>query len=519
MSLSYLLSRETYHTQFNWDETTAQGVALLTIPLRPNYFQTVILGPPVSTLAGPLGYLSNFFYYYHGSIRLTLRFAKTERHQGRIAVVFYPGNLTADPGYSHIAYAPQEVIDISTGSEWTFTFPYTSQQYYTKMSDQYGLMVVYVVNELTGDSTVANNVDCLIYVSADPEFEYAFPRVNNGAIVSPGVDAPAPPVANREPAPRGGGDEIIRCKSAKFQRKHVHVTVGNTQTTPQGTEYAGVCIGERVLSLKQLLLVPCEVTFLETSLDPYYEMRAFTIGVTTDNTAAGTAEWAGDRWSQFAPLYAFSRGGMVLHFICDKDGSEFQTWVQPNFNLDTASFRARLTAPGSSTSARKAFATNKYLSLYVPQYSQNQCRLNRVSTWRGGVGVPEPVDQYSAQTLTYLECRTGAFTGFPHIYRAAADDTQLGFFLGVPPYNLGSQSTLDTPVPAPLAPVSATFAAGEEALPPNPPCAALDSPSLGPSPQGWGRKTPATSQDRNTTGPQAKAGGETGGIAPTRHKL
>lgn len=491
MSLSYLVSRETYHTQFNWADDTTQGTAMLEIPMRPTYFQTILVGPPVSTLAGPLGYLTNFFYYYHGSIKLTFRFAKTERHQGRMVVAFYPGTtITSDPGYANIAYAPQEVIDIATGSEWTFTFPYTSQKYYEQCGTQYGRVIVYVMNELSGDSTVANNIDCLVYVSAEPDFEFAFPRVNNGSIVSPGVD-----------------EGIIKNKAGKFQRKHVHVTVGNSSTTDQGVEYAAVCQGEKILSIKQLLMVPCQVPLLISTANQYYKMRPFTIGVTTDATAAGTGEWAGDTWSQFAPLYAMSRGGLILSVGEGTTQLDHCWWVQPNVNDDTASITGSNTAPGSLTAARRSISRDKYSSVYVPQYTQNQCRLNRVSTWRAATGTPEPVDQYSARSLLYLAGRNAAFSTMPDIYRAAADDTQLGFFLGVPPYSVGTQTTPMEQPPAPSSPPAFVPVDGEEATPPNLPSSAVSSPSSLTTATLWGRKTPATSQERKTTGPSAKAAG------------
>jgi hypothetical protein len=482
MSLSYLVQKETYHTQFNWAHDTTAGTPLLQIPLRPNYFQTTIVGPPLRSLAGPLGYLSNFFWYYHGAILLTLRFSKTARHQGRMVVVFYPGNLSSDPGYANAAYAPQEIIDISTGNEWTFKFPYTSQKYYEKCSVQYGRVLIYVMNELTGDSTVADNIDCLVYVSAEENFEYALPRVNNGVIISPGVD------------------EVVMNKSGAFQRKAVHVTVGNTKSTDQGDDYAKYCQGERILSIKQLLAAPREPTFLDATLVQFYRMRPFTIGISVDNTAPNTGDWSGDPWSQFAPLYAYSRGGVVLGTWVGNNDANHLWWIQPNNDSSTKPWSTAISAPGSYTNARKVPENIMYSSVYVPQYTQNQCRLNRVSSARGGIGTPEPVDQYSSQTLVYLASRSGAFTSLPKIFRSAADDTQFGFFLGVPPYAIGDQTITEAP-PAPLQDVACSMLSLEVDKGPFPhmvdpahsPSASTDIPM-------WARKKQDPVPGKKTTG-------------------
>lgn len=135
----------------------------------------------------PMCYMSRFFRYWRGDIKVTLKAVKTSFHSGRILLVWIPqdGNgitpttvLPADK----LAYLHRTIIDLRNESEWTFTLPYCSTStwknvYPTSSNglDSSGLFQIYLLNTLTAPDSCASNINFLVEWSAGENFEFAVP--------------------------------------------------------------------------------------------------------------------------------------------------------------------------------------------------------------------------------------------------------------------------------------------------------------------------------------------------------
>ena len=177
MQLAYLLSKTYWFNTYNWTTSNAPGTLIASITMCPMSFTRTISGPPSAIASGPLAYLAAQFTFYRGSIKLVLKFTKTPIHQGRLAIVFYPGVAIA-PTSSFAPYGHREIVDISQFNEWSFIVPFTSDQPYLPVTSSFGLVAIYVVNELTGPSTVASNINILAEVCGGPDLELYHPSEN-----------------------------------------------------------------------------------------------------------------------------------------------------------------------------------------------------------------------------------------------------------------------------------------------------------------------------------------------------
>ena len=437
-ALDYLLTKYTWLSVTSLDDTAPAGAVTYTKPLRPNAMKITNAGPPVNFSGGPVGYMADMFQMYHGNFKMRMRISKTPYHEGRLAVVFYPG-LTSPPSYDLSAYANQDIIDLSEGMEWEFTFPYCSQQYYLPIDTAYGVVAVYVVNPIVAPSIASNTIQINYEWAADAGFEYAFPRATQMSVYSPTV-------TSVEEDHEGNADHCVM--AAGFQKKKIMTTIGASKTSDQDVDYARACIGEKIMSIKQLLLMRQRpiVNGIGTVAGSYYRFRPFTIGIAKGDTiATDWADFSGDYISLFAPCFAYSRGGVEIGFSVPQAGGQLMmSYITPNYDniLEPAS---KTTSPPTNYNACRSPELGPLTGVvYCPQYGYNVSRLNRVSLAIGNTGTFEPNDQWSSPVILWLET---SIVKTPLVWRNAADDYQLGCFLGVPNWIIGTNS--NDPAPAP----------------------------------------------------------------------
>jgi hypothetical protein len=434
MSLDYLLQKSYYTAAVNWTGAMAQGHQLYLDGTAPQDFVVIDSSPflPVYS-AGPLGYFSYFFGAYHGSVKFTFKLVKTDMHQGRLLVAFFPG-VAAPISYANTIYCHREYIDISKGTEFSFVFPYTDEAPYKLVDQGYGRIVVYVVNELTGPSTVADNIDILIEVGAAPGFEYAMPVTNN---IQPVFEVTEPKLSARVKMLLEAEGKEMRPSSNPIPAKQARTTissgpVGGSIEIPSELKLATKCIGERVLSVKQLMLGSTEVWLSGVLLGS--RVRPFTFGIgEISSTDMVSADCTGDAWTQFGTMYAFYRGGCVWRQVFQGNTTAFKT----HFVFDSSGGAAYelVGADVEMCHKRVVFAdlTSKVTSTQFPFYNRSWCRLVRGSTTQGASGTPEPSDYMGQEVFMYTE--SGGTVGGTNTYlRQASDDAQFGFFLGVLPF-------------------------------------------------------------------------------------
>lgn len=446
MSFNYLKTRKALINSFTWNVTDGQDTTLFTQGIGATMGgDTVAMGNGVvSNVAQwhpPFSYVAQYFASWRGSIKITLKFVKTDFHSGRILVMFLPGKILTAPTTDASVLALREIIDVRSQSEVTLTFPYLLANQYNEVIRTSGVVIIRVLNELKAPSTVAQRVTVLMYASAGDDFELAMPG-------SRSVDLPLPLV------PQIGGVE------AGPDQTIIDQVVGGYSTGPVVVEPSAQCVGEMFTSIKQLLtrytplVTRTSVNSTTSSVSLYpYSIQLPTATYDPDSVFTQPLMTL-DALSLFAFGYVLYRGrvrildspdtvnGNVAPILevalsmkenslgspasqvlmTNTDYSEFFTAV-----ADLAVGPSALT--NDELPARQIFDPINGFEVAVPYYCRTRMSRTMIS----------PFDQDVPRTLDspvpYLKIqRKGTPVSTDHkLFRSCADDFQLAYFVGFPP--------------------------------------------------------------------------------------
>jgi hypothetical protein len=215
-----IAKRESWLTNFVWPENTGSEVLLWNARVNPGLYHEAVPGtkylPAMAATIQP-------FEYWTGTIKFRFQIVCSAYHKGRIKIVFDPHTLGLTPEYN-VNYV--KVVDIAECSDFTVSIPAAqpntfltcpsvcttsasegwSATRFTTTDDVYstGVIGVYVVNDLTTpNSTVNNDIQINVFVSAGDDFEVAVPRdifanlvfkpqagIETDAICADGLDEP-----------------------------------------------------------------------------------------------------------------------------------------------------------------------------------------------------------------------------------------------------------------------------------------------------------------------------------------
>lgn len=427
-ALDFILTKSCNIQLDTWNTSQGSAVRIWSRVLRPSSFETTVLGPPIVKRGHPVCYLANMFAYYHGSFRFIFRLSKTPLHQGRLMFVFYP-RLGTDPGMGSSYYAHRDFIDISKGSIFKFDVPYTYNQTYLPTNASYGMVCLYILQELTAPSTVSSTIDIISEVACCPGFDFAAPLADCGN-VEPYITSYSAYKTN------SGTNSPCKINEVKL--------VGNASGSTPSLSNAARCIGERIVSLRQLMQTSTAPAYPPATIGYKIAVRPFTIGASNTDNILERGAMGGDYYSLFASMYAYSRGGMTLRASWQSATSigKMRAFVENSPTGVDLPIKTWGEEPQLSRSPG-FYPSNNLMSVYCPQYTPLHMRLNRISTISidGTGGTQEPND-----ALTFRGCVV--FTQFSvtgdriDLLRQCSDDLQLGMFLGPLPW------TFLTTVPA-----------------------------------------------------------------------
>lgn len=187
MDLNKVIKLPMLISTFEFPATAAAKSPLLRIPVRP----TIGANNTGDTNIQPsfLGFVSQFFCYWQGSIQYEFEFVATRFHSGKLLVAFIPNSFI--PTGSSITYDllansnPTAILDIQQTSKISFTVPFQSatplKTTYLNSTDlpYIGHVYVFVQNQLVHASNVAPRIDVNVYVRAGPDFTFMVPRLPN----------------------------------------------------------------------------------------------------------------------------------------------------------------------------------------------------------------------------------------------------------------------------------------------------------------------------------------------------
>jgi hypothetical protein len=448
-SFAYLCGIKSQIFRFAYGVSTPTGTKLFTLPLDPGHmfadsgFPAAVSGNQQSAvIAHPMFYIANLFGYYRGSLGVCVKLSKTIFHSGRLMVVFEPfytdtGGMNLpfpQPRVNTIADAincHKDIVDIRSGDEFSFSFPYTSPTPYKPVGLPYGYMHVFVLNQLVrNDTAVSDQIDVGIRVHACEDIEFAVP--------TDPVYWPLRVSGTDDSEPFGGDartlDTVLYESGLEVRDTTlVEKPIGSSMTPSATVSMAELAIGEKLLSLKQVAMKSKIVEkFGGTKLaqrDPFVvdQFYASSIG------EAGFKQWF-DFYSYVGSLYLYGRGGVIL--TIHKDGGvpmaiTHTMFPDPSSLVPRAPFgeyRNMLLLKNGAGADR----------VYIPPYDCSFVRYNHSTPGTIAPGLVPAVFKQAGFSQTFLQLHTLVNSGLEvsnqeyQIYRAAAEDTQFGCFIGVP---------------------------------------------------------------------------------------
>jgi hypothetical protein len=197
--------------------------------------------------------LGTMFRYFRGGFRFRVKVNKTRFHAGRLALVFTPYSALStevndlwvptditDPNLTTDLLGHSLIWDLREDSEVAFDCPYIYAKPYCEYYEPYGTFTISVVDNISAPDNVSDTLTFAVEVEALPGFEYSYPQQSD-YVIDPSIDYRSQQIL--------GGTEPL---SAAIQPQSGSMAAMCPFPT-DNTDMSCECIGERILSTKQLL--------------------------------------------------------------------------------------------------------------------------------------------------------------------------------------------------------------------------------------------------------------------------
>lgn len=201
LNIRSIAQRESYLTTFNWNIGTAPETLLWNSRVSPVLWAespTALLPNSPAHHFPACAFAALPFKFWRGTLRFRFQVVASAFHKGRIKVVYDPNHFQGNTylGFTEYNVNYLKVVDIAEESDFTVEIgnaqavSYLDHAYpgldsvtevysttpYLANGPGNGVIGIYVVNELTTpNSTVVNNIEINVFVSAGDDFEVAVP--------------------------------------------------------------------------------------------------------------------------------------------------------------------------------------------------------------------------------------------------------------------------------------------------------------------------------------------------------
>lgn len=437
MSIDYVKAIPAFYASFIWPFTSTSGTVLYFDWTDPSKYYTSSTDG-ISTLYSftPVGMLGSLFAQWQGSIRITLRFAKTQFHAGRLAFIYNlqdQASTMVAATQTNLPYTYKHIIDLSKGSDFTFELPYIANTEWCLTGfdsdagqQSPGKWSIMVVDPLIYAATVPNSIRCVVEVAGGKDLHFAVPKQFSGVPCS-----------------------ILNFQSGMVEKENVDSIEKTMVGTTNVTNYHQSCAnstGEIINSLRCLIkrggLVMNGGTGTNTtsfSIGPH-------ISYNYNNNAAAVPSGVInlDPYNLISSFYVLGRGGFRTSLTAASGQSAVAYWIMWFATQNaTAPAWSSVLATFTSTFSQSLYATTgfslapirggEFKGVQTPQYLQAhsrnipECTVYATSTTVPGFPSSPMVDKGAI----YLRS-VGTLTA-QYVYRAVADDHTLGGFVSIPP--------------------------------------------------------------------------------------
>jgi hypothetical protein len=418
MSINFLKARWAFFGNFTMNYNDASQSLIYSQNVGPNSFNsTYIAGTSgsknvSSQVLTPVGFLGQLFHLYRGGFMVKFHFYKTQFHTGRLLICYSSG--TTVPSLATSAYLHRAIIDLSAGNEVCLSFPYTAVSDYLSTHAVSGYFYVFTLNPLRGPDAVMTSIDVTMEVCGAPDLEYQVP-----------ANAPLDPIVCQ----MGGDEETpdnLLCEN-----------IGGSVVPQQIAGSSQYCVGEHVTSVLQLCKAYTRWALPSLAWAAQGVVRIAPFVTQSFSMVASTATLTtpvigGDYIDLLSGCYAYQRGGVRFRISTANSTNAWSAWIESS-TRGVSTYN--LTVSESITNGNQAFV-RKFIqpgseggtSVQVPAYGKYYTRLCRFTN----VGDPQFDDVPDVVLAIESIGGPSANPGIINVQRAAADDFQFSYFVGVP---------------------------------------------------------------------------------------
>lgn len=198
MDILHIVSKPTYYDNVLWTTNDGDKKMLWRTPVEPNVKSTMASGSTVSKRYCPnrVHGVANLFDYWRGSMEYTFHIAATNFHSGRLCFVYTPSNDEIQNAYDkkHLNY--YAVWDLRKGNTFKLVLPYIATTMWRPVprfathegenlfgprsldgsfDDAPNTLFMYVENALKVPDASSQEMDIAVFVSAGKDFQVAAP--------------------------------------------------------------------------------------------------------------------------------------------------------------------------------------------------------------------------------------------------------------------------------------------------------------------------------------------------------
>lgn len=349
-----------------------------------NRGNTGLLATGLAIWPTPLFSLGNMFNQWRGGFRFTVKIAKTKFHTGRLILGFNPyfpnsSNQIQTPTNTTDMQFKSVIWDLREGNVIEFDCPYIAPTAYLEHDISFGTFFISVLEPLVAPDTVSSTVPFIVEVSGLPGFEFAVP-------------------------------DTARMLLAPLDTNFV-AQAGTFQPTAVDDHYMASmqCIGERINSAKQLMLKAVPIAVVNTGGDAIVDNKmVYPTYIPSKVAPTSLAGIRNDYITHFASMYRFKRGGFCVDVIP----------VRTDVTLSTMPFLDSLSVDMLPIVSEPRTA----LHVKMPYYDIRSRTTTSTSI-------------FTENRALFVYAKNDTDTDVPAavVYKRAADDFQLGFFVGTSP--------------------------------------------------------------------------------------
>lgn len=465
MNIHYLTKQPTYLLNATWKTSAEVDNTLVSLPMAPQYMvsRSGVIGKKAYTSHTTLSYLALMHRYWRGSINVTFNIVGTKFHSGRLRATFTPSRDWTAPDQHQHTYS--KIIDLKDSNTFTLSVPWVkelpvrSTDRVSNAADVEGYLNITVEDKLVANSTCAQYVDIVVFVSGDISF--SGPRIPDEHVANGVTFASLPPPPAE--APRAAKTQGFTADLASDQVAVMNMVPDEVKPTPQQEQRAlEVTVGDPEPSLRTLakrMAYNGVFTIKEKNKDirehlvlPSNQLQGELAATITNDTVATY----GDFIDWVAALYRFRAGGIryciygdlpkpenTLIKFCPLDGTNI---IIPAFEVTPAgigTFKATIARFMQMLNyVTVPYAKNNYgIQISVPYYHDRPALTNArwfipnplpITTKIGtGYNPVSTCDSYVAISNLARD-DTDLTKNRLFVFRAAADDFNCGFFTGPP---------------------------------------------------------------------------------------